>query len=125
MIDQTMFDAIQAKMVAATEKVGGSFDYIAVCPHGPDDDCVCRKPLPGMLLDTFKALNIQDKGTVIMVGDSYRDVQAAHAAGIDAILVSSGYGDANMIFEKSKVLMPNIQLFSNLAAAITYIFEDT
>ncbi|PCI02223.1 MAG: D-glycero-beta-D-manno-heptose-1,7-bisphosphate 7-phosphatase [Zetaproteobacteria bacterium] len=125
MIDQTMFESIQAKMIAETEQAGGSFDYIAVCPHGPDDGCVCRKPLPGMLLDTFKALNIQDKCTVIMVGDSYRDVQAAHAAGIDAVLVSSGYGDANMIFEKSKVLMPNIQIFSNLAAAIAYILEDT
>jgi len=125
MIDQTMFESIQAKMITETEQAGGSFDYIAVCPHGPDDGCVCRKPLPGMLLDTFKALNIQDKCTVIMVGDSYRDVQAAHAAGIDAVLVSSGYGDANMIFEKSKVLMPNIQIFSNLAAAIAYILEDT
>jgi len=125
MIDQTMFESIQAKMITETEQAGGSFDYIAVCPHGPDDGCVCRKPLPGMLLDTFKALNIQDKCTVIMVGDSYRDVQAAHAAGIDAVLVSSGYGDANMIFEKSKVLMPNIQIFSNLASAIAYILEDT
>lgn len=125
MIDQAMFDAIQAKMVAATEKTGGRFDYIAVCPHGPDDSCVCRKPLPGMLLDTFRVLSIQDKSRVIMVGDSYRDVQAAHAAGIDAILVSSGYGDANMIFEKSKILMPNIQIFNDLAAATTYILEDT
>ena len=124
MIDQVMFDAIQAKMIAATEKAGGRFHYIAVCPHGPDDGCTCRKPLPGMLLDTFRALDIQDKSTAIMVGDSYRDVQAAHAAGIDAILVSSGYGDAVVIHEKSKQLMPDIQMFNNLSKAVTYILED-
>lgn len=123
MIDQTMFDSIQAKMVAATEKAGGHFDYIAVCPHGPDDGCACRKPLPGMLLEIFKVLDVQDKSKVVMVGDSYRDVQAADAAGIGAILVSSGYGDANMIFEKSKVLMPDIQMFSNLAEASDFIIE--
>jgi D-glycero-D-manno-heptose 1,7-bisphosphate phosphatase len=124
MIDQAMFDAIQAKMIAETGKAGGSFDYIAVCPHGPDDGCMCRKPLPGMLLDTFNVLNIQDKSTVIMVGDSYRDVQAAHAAGIGAVLVSSGYGDAVSILERSKMLMPKVQMFNNLAEAAPIILGE-
>lgn len=124
MIEQTMFDAIQAKMIAEVENVGGSFDYIAYCPHGPDDGCVCRKPLPGMLLDTFKALNISDLSSVVMIGDSFRDVQAAHAAGIAALLVSSGYGDADAILEKSQQLMPNIQIFANLADATQYLLED-
>ncbi len=124
MINQSMFDAIQAKMIAETEQAGGSFDYIAVCPHGPDDGCACRKPLPGMLLDTFKALDIQDKRSVVMIGDSYRDVQAAHAAGIAAVLVSSGYGDADTIFEKSKALMPNLQVFDNLAEAVVMILDE-
>jgi D-glycero-D-manno-heptose 1,7-bisphosphate phosphatase len=124
MIDQAMFDAIQAKMIDGVKQAGGSFDFIAVCPHGPDDGCMCRKPLPGMLLETFKALNIIDKSAVIMVGDSYRDVQAAHAAGIDAVLVSSGYGDAVSILEKSKILMPNIQMFNNLAEAAAIILGE-
>ena len=124
MIDQAMFNRIQAKMIAQTEQAGGRFDYIAVCPHGPDDGCACRKPLPGMLLDTLNALDIQDKSTVVMIGDSYRDVQAAHAAGIAAMLVRSGYGDADAIFEKSKVLMPNIQSFNNLAEAVAMLLDQ-
>jgi len=123
MIDQAMFDSIQAKMIAETEKAGGSFDYIAYCPHGPDDGCACRKPLPGMLLDTFKTLDIQDKSTVVMIGDSYRDVQAAHAAGIAAILVRSGYGDAHRILEKSRALMPDIQVFDHLRAAVSSLLK--
>jgi D-glycero-D-manno-heptose 1,7-bisphosphate phosphatase len=58
-----------------------------------------------------------------MVGDSYRDVQAADAAGIGAVLVSSGYGDAATILEKSKQLMPDIQMFPNLAEASLFIIE--
>ena len=124
MINQDTFDAIQDKMITETEELGGSFDYIAVCPHGPDDGCECRKPLPGMLLDTFKALNIQDKSSAVMIGDSYRDVQAAHAAGIDAILVRSGYGDADAIFEKSKALMPDIQTFHDLSEAVDAVLSQ-
>jgi D-glycero-D-manno-heptose 1,7-bisphosphate phosphatase len=77
-----------------------------------------------MLLETLKALNIEDKSSVIMVGDSYRDVQAAHAAGIKAMLVSSGYGDAVSILEKSRQLMPEIQMFKDLAAAADAILQD-
>ena len=29
-------------------EVGGRIDAIFFCPHGPDDGCRCRKPLPGM-----------------------------------------------------------------------------
>ncbi|MDQ7002482.1 MAG: D-glycero-beta-D-manno-heptose 1,7-bisphosphate 7-phosphatase [Ghiorsea sp.] len=124
MIDQAMFDAIQAKMIAEVAQVGGRFDYIAYCPHSPDDGCVCRKPLPGMLLETFKALQISDLSSAVMIGDSYRDVQAAHAAGIAAILVRSGYGDADAIFKTSKKLMPHIQMFANLADVTRFILED-
>jgi len=125
MMSQATFDAIQAKMILQTQQAGGSYDYIAYCPHGPDDGCVCRKPLPGMLLETIKKMKIKDKSTAIMVGDSYRDVQAAFAAGIAAVLVSSGYGDESQILEKSKVLMPDIQMFENLSAATNMILGGT
>jgi D-glycero-D-manno-heptose 1,7-bisphosphate phosphatase len=38
--------------------------------------------------------------------------------------VSSGYGDAEMIFEKSKQLMPEIQMFKDLASAADAILQD-
>jgi D-glycero-D-manno-heptose 1,7-bisphosphate phosphatase len=123
MMNQSTFEAIQAKMVSQTEKADGAFDDIAYCPHHPDDGCSCRKPLPGMLLDTMKKLNIEDTSAAVMVGDSYRDVQAADAAGIPAILVRSGYGDADEILKKSRVLMPNIQQVADLAVAANMILQ--
>jgi len=124
MMNQPTFKAIQNKMLAKTKKAGGAFDDIAYCPHHPDDGCSCRKPLPGMLLDTMKKLNIEDTSAAVMVGDSYRDVQAAFAAGIPAILVRSGYGDADEILKKSKLIMPNIQQVADLAAATNIILEQ-
>ncbi len=29
--------------------VRGHIDYLAFCPHTPEDRCLCRKPLPGLL----------------------------------------------------------------------------
>ncbi|XBS68956.1 D-glycero-beta-D-manno-heptose 1,7-bisphosphate 7-phosphatase [Acerihabitans sp. KWT182] len=63
-------------------------DGIYFCPHHPDvgdeeyrQDCDCRKPKPGMLLDAKKYLHI-DMAASYMVGDSLKDIQAGRAAGV-------------------------------------------
>ncbi len=50
------------------------------CPHGPEDGCTCRKPLPGMVFDAATALGI-DLAYSAMIGDKARDVEAGIAAG--------------------------------------------
>jgi len=51
------------------------------CPHGPDSDCNCRKPKPGMLLEAKSKYNIDMKKSW-MIGDKGSDIVAANAAGI-------------------------------------------
>jgi len=76
---------------------GVDLDGIYYCPHHPEkgigeykQDCDCRKPKPGMLLDAAKFLKI-DLANSIMVGDKADDMRAAKAAGIGkSILVRSG-----------------------------------
>lgn len=51
-----------------------------MCYHRPEDNCECRKPKPGMLLEAAEALDI-DLSRSIMVGDNDTDVQAGRAAG--------------------------------------------
>jgi len=126
MVSVATFEAVQAKMVAAVTEAGGSFDDIAYCPHGPDDGCVCRKPLPGMLLQAIEAIDASiEKDAILMVGDSIRDIEAAFAAGVKGMLVSSGYGDAASIFEKSKSLMPNIVMKNDLSEAVDVILGES
>ncbi len=125
MIDQAMFETIQQKMVQSTQQAGGDFDYIAYCPHGPDKGCDCRKPEPGMLLEAIAAVDgAMAKHEIVMIGDSLRDVEAAHAAGVSALLVSSGYGDASSTFEKAKLIMPDIQLYDDLSACVDVILGE-
>lgn len=67
----------------------GPFDVFAVCPHGPDDGCHCRKPQPGMLL--WAAGRICTRPTeLVVIGGLGADAEAARRAGAHGILVPNG-----------------------------------
>ena len=74
---------------------GGKVARIVVCPHGPDDGCACRKPLPGLLtrLARHFGTTLDD---VQVVGDSLRDLQAAVSAGAQPVLVRTGNGEKTL-----------------------------
>lgn len=91
-----LFDAdalatMHAKLCGLVEAAGGRIDRIVVCPHGPGDGCDCRKPAPGLLLGLAAHYGIA-LGSVPVVGDSRRDLEAALAAGARPVLVRTGNG---------------------------------
>jgi D-glycero-D-manno-heptose 1,7-bisphosphate phosphatase len=65
-------------------------DAIKVCYHVDQDNCVCRKPKPGMLLEAAVELQI-DLAQSFMVGDRWRDIGAGKSAGCKTILIESAY----------------------------------
>jgi D-glycero-D-manno-heptose 1,7-bisphosphate phosphatase len=67
-------------------------DDIFVCYHSDQDNCDCRKPKPGMLLDAARKHDI-DLSHSFLVGDRWRDIDAGHSAGCKTILVDSGYNE--------------------------------
>jgi len=117
MIDQLTFDAIHGKLMLSIEEAGGFITHVSYCPHKPDDGCACRKPRPGMLFETLDMLALR-ADQALYIGDSIKDVEAAHAANMAVRLVQSGYGDAAIILEKSRLLVPSIQAYTDLAAAV-------
>ncbi|MDX8395796.1 MAG: HAD-IIIA family hydrolase [Mariprofundaceae bacterium] len=124
MMDEQTFRAIHAKMLLAIEEVGGLISHVSYCPHGPDDHCLCRKPLPGLVYEALAALNMADTpDQAVMIGDSLRDIDAAYAAQVPAMLVQSGYGDAHAILNKARVLDPSIQSYPDLATAVNAILK--
>lgn len=120
MMNEKLFHAIHAKMLLAIEEAGGMLTHAAYCPHSPEDKCTCRKPLPGLIREALKALGVTPEDA-IMIGDSTRDIAAAHAAGVNSILVQTGYGNATAILQKSLVINPNIKAYPDLATAIDAI----
>lgn len=69
-------------------------DAIEICFHTDVDQCHCRKPLPGMLVEASKRLNI-DLTRSFMVGDRYGDIAAGIKAGCTTILVGPGDQQGN------------------------------
>lgn len=62
---------------------------VKMCPHDDQDDCACRKPKPGMILDAAKELKI-DLQQSFLVGDRWRDVEAGRRAGCRTVLIACG-----------------------------------
>src|ERR1700688_4132849 len=65
-------------------------DDIFVCYHDDNDECGCRKPLPGLLLEARSKHNI-DLSRSFVVGDRWRDIDAGHNAGCKTVLIDYGY----------------------------------
>ncbi len=90
-LDEATLAQIHAKMRREAQAHGGRITAVYYCPHGPDSACPCRKPKPG-LLKQFAADWQANLAETVMVGDAFRDVQAAWAAGAQAVLVKTGKG---------------------------------
>ncbi len=101
-------------MLSEVVRFGGRIEAIFFCPHGPDDDCACRKPRPGLLLDLAQRLNI-DWDTTVVIGDRETDMLAANAVGARKILVKTGRGKNAINAVKS---LPDISICDDLAAAV-------
>jgi D-glycero-D-manno-heptose 1,7-bisphosphate phosphatase len=85
--------AIQARVVELLGEQGVRFQDFRLCLHHPDASvvelagrCDCRKPAPGMLLDSARELGI-DLARSWMIGDTDGDVLAGRAAGCRTVLV--------------------------------------
>jgi len=77
------FETLTRWMVDVFDRENIHISHVYHCPHHPDisGKCSCRKPEPGMLLEAAKTYNI-DLGKSLLIGDSERDITAAHRAGV-------------------------------------------
>lgn len=66
------------------------FKEVVYCLHDNDDQCLCRKPKPGMLNYLVEKYAIEC-GRAIFIGDSAKDVLAGSAAGIRTIYLRQKY----------------------------------
>jgi D-glycero-D-manno-heptose 1,7-bisphosphate phosphatase len=102
-------------------ETGGLIDAVFFCPHGPDDNCNCRKPRPGMFHDISERLRIDLDG-VPAVGDSLRDIQAAQIAGARPILVKTGKGFGTV---SNPELHSGVPVYDDLYSAVDALLKVT
>jgi histidinol-phosphate phosphatase family protein len=63
---------------------------IYVCPHHWEMNCACRKPEPGMLMQSLHDFKLSPDRT-LYIGDDDRDQIAANRAGISGLLIGDGH----------------------------------
>jgi len=107
-------EAMNLKMQSALPLL----DRIEVCYHAGErygQPCDCRKPRPGLILRAVAELNIDPKRSYV-IGDRWRDVDCARAAGCRAILIQRGY-------EESLREAPDFTV-ANFNEAVTTVLRD-
>jgi len=83
---------IHDKMEKLLAMRGTEIDGIFYCPHGPSDNCICRKPKPGLLIQIAQKFKINLAETPF-VGDNIGDIKAAEMANAKPVLVRTGRGE--------------------------------
>ncbi|MGN7610572.1 D-glycero-alpha-D-manno-heptose-1,7-bisphosphate 7-phosphatase [Magnetococcales bacterium HHB-1] len=111
-------DVIHSKLISEVRRAGGEIDLIYYCKHHPDDNCVCRKPKPGMINAACRDWLFKCNRTW-MVGDTVKDTQAAKSANCPAALVLTGHGQ-----EEVKRVKPNVPVFKDLASFVDAYLAD-
>jgi D-glycero-D-manno-heptose 1,7-bisphosphate phosphatase len=121
LFDEDALNEIHRVMAVTIAEAGGKIDRIVYCPHGPDDNCDCRKPAPGLLhqLGAYYALSMHG---VPFIGDSLRDLEAAAAIGARGILVRSGKGAATE--DALRAAGKSAETYDNLLQAAQYLIAE-
>lgn len=110
---------IHDKLKRLLNAYGGHVDGIFFCPHGPEDNCHCRKPNPGLYEEISQRLDI-DLDAVPAVGDSLRDLQAARSVGALPVLVRTGKGERTLAKGEG---LQDIPVFADLASYVDHLLE--
>ena len=109
--DQSVVESINNKLMETLP-----LDEIRVCYHDDKDECQCRKPLPGLLLDAAKSYQI-DLDQSFMIGDRWKDIEAGQRAGCKTIWIKQAYD------EKEPTVAPDF-IAKTLAEAVHWMIQN-
>jgi D-glycero-D-manno-heptose 1,7-bisphosphate phosphatase len=91
LVDMASLNAVHRHMMQLLAEKGGRIDAVFFCPHAAEEQCDCRKPLPGLMQQIARRYGLDGQMPDIpMVCDTERDLLAARAAGCEPHLVRTG-----------------------------------
>lgn len=86
LFDVGALNAIHARLHKMLAAAGGRLDAVFYCPHGPDEPCACRKPLPGLFEQISERFGV-NLSEVPTVGANIHHLVAGVAAGCEPHLL--------------------------------------
>jgi histidinol-phosphate phosphatase family protein len=126
-ISETFVHSVHDVLTERFRRGGARIERFYHCPHDPHaaieqyrQDCACRKPQPGMVLQAVNDLEL-DPTRSFVIGDKWSDVAVAQSVGATGILVRTGYGASQA--ERS-ARPPDAIVTADLMAATVRILEQ-
>ena len=120
-VSVSMVDDIHRRMMAEVATFGGRIDRVVYCPHRPEENCGCRKPKAGMLLQVANEMGI-DLSRSYMIGDAASDLLAGQCAGCRTFMVLTGRGLQQLVPAFHSV-DGQFTITRNLMGATTHILK--
>ncbi len=115
-------NSINQRLVQEIERAKGRIDAVFMCPRTPQENCDCRKPAPGLLLQATQQLSL-DLSQSTMIGDALTDIGAGRAAGVGrTALLRTGRGTLQSQLPEATEYQP-LQLFDTLASALPVLLS--
>jgi D-glycero-D-manno-heptose 1,7-bisphosphate phosphatase len=124
-----LVDEVHAYMKELVEREGGHIDGIFFCPHHTNGnvreysiECDCRKPRTGLIERACQDFDI-DMESSYVIGDRCTDIELAHRANLNGILVTTGYGLGEIDHVLPKTPYKPIHIAKDLLYAVRWIIE--
>ena len=111
-ISPLQYEAVQRELL---RQVGDQIDASYFCPDLPEEASSRRKPNIGMVLEAVESFPV-DLSRSYFVGDKAIDIQCGKHAGMQTILVTTGYGAQHIHCGADHT-------FEDAVAAVNFILE--
>lgn len=119
---ESLVRTVHELLTQQLEAAGARLDAIYYCPHTSADGCDCRKPKTGMLERAAREHAI-DLNRSFVVGDRHGDIELARRAGASGILVRTGYGEGENLWNAAKWQSQPDFVAADLADAVHWILR--
>jgi len=121
---ESLVHTVHELMTRQLEAAGAHLNAVYYCPHNSVDGCDCRKPKTGMLERAAREHAIDLHGSFV-VGDRHGDIELARRAGARSILVLSGYGEGEYLWNAPKWEFQPDFVAADLRDAVDWILRPT
>lgn len=80
------FDEIQSLLLGILRSEGIEFEAVLICPHRPEENCVCRKPKTELVYE-YLARSDWDRSRSFVIGDRRTDAELARNMGLRSFIL--------------------------------------
>jgi D-glycero-D-manno-heptose 1,7-bisphosphate phosphatase len=126
---ESLVHEVHQRLQAELAFGGAALDAIYYCPHHPEGrveayriQCMCRKPGTGLIEKAAQERHL-DLRSSFVVGDRYQDLQMGFKVGARTILVLSGYGKGELLYQKDTWAQQPDHIAADLSDAVDWILD--